>query len=99
MLTLISFQPPASGATDGYVEPALQITPVRIGGVEGAMSEPNDASKWWGYISDQMMVEQQDAVNANLRSTSVARFLQVSVSSELMLGMTTTRRVCDNRSG
>lgn len=62
------------------------------------MSEPNDASKWWGYISDQMMVEQQDAVNANLRSTSVARFLQVSVSSELMLGMTTTRRVCANRS-
>jgi SAM-dependent methyltransferase len=31
------------------------------------MSEPNYESKWWGYIYDQMMAEQQDLVDANLR--------------------------------
>lgn len=31
------------------------------------MSEPNYESKWWGYIYDQMMAEQQDWVDANLR--------------------------------
>jgi SAM-dependent methyltransferase len=31
------------------------------------MSEPNYESKWWGYIYDQMMAEQQDRVDANLR--------------------------------
>ena len=30
------------------------------------MSEPNYESKWWGYIYDQMMAEQQDLVDANL---------------------------------
>ena len=31
------------------------------------MSKPNYESKWWGYIYDQMMAEQQDVVDANLR--------------------------------
>jgi SAM-dependent methyltransferase len=31
------------------------------------MSEPNYESKWWGYIYDQMMAQQQDLVDANLR--------------------------------
>ncbi|HWQ11555.1 MAG TPA: class I SAM-dependent methyltransferase [Roseiflexaceae bacterium] len=31
------------------------------------MSEPNYESKWWGYIYDQMMAQQQDVVDANLR--------------------------------
>jgi hypothetical protein len=31
------------------------------------MSEPNYESKWWGYMYDQMMAEQQDWVDANLR--------------------------------
>src|SRR5688500_16342422 len=31
------------------------------------MSEPNYESKWWGYIYDQMMAEQQDLVDENLR--------------------------------
>src|SRR5437879_1647324 len=31
------------------------------------MSEPNYESKWWGYIYDQMMAQQQDIVDANLR--------------------------------
>jgi SAM-dependent methyltransferase len=31
------------------------------------MAEPNYESKWWGYIYDQMMAEQQDLVDANLR--------------------------------
>jgi SAM-dependent methyltransferase len=31
------------------------------------MSEPNYESKWWGYIYDQMMAEQQDVVDAHLR--------------------------------
>ncbi|HJZ49922.1 MAG TPA: class I SAM-dependent methyltransferase [Roseiflexaceae bacterium] len=31
------------------------------------MSEPNYQSKWWGYIYDQMMAQQQDLVYANLR--------------------------------
>jgi SAM-dependent methyltransferase len=31
------------------------------------MSEPNYESKWWGYIYDQMMADQQDLLDANLR--------------------------------
>jgi|RhiMetdeSRZDD1v2_1073273.scaffolds.fasta_scaffold709639_1 SAM-dependent methyltransferase len=31
------------------------------------MSEPNYESEWWGYIYDQMMAQQQDWVDANLR--------------------------------
>jgi SAM-dependent methyltransferase len=31
------------------------------------VTEPNYESKWWGYIYDQMMAEQQDLVDANLR--------------------------------
>jgi SAM-dependent methyltransferase len=31
------------------------------------MTEPNYESKWWGYIYDQMMAEQQDLVDAHLR--------------------------------
>ena len=31
------------------------------------MSEPNYESKWWGYIYDQMMAQQQQLVDANLR--------------------------------
>ena len=31
------------------------------------MSEPNYESTWWGYIYDQMMAEQPDVVDANLR--------------------------------
>lgn len=31
------------------------------------MIEPNYQSKWWGYIYDQIMADQQDLVDANLR--------------------------------
>jgi 2-polyprenyl-3-methyl-5-hydroxy-6-metoxy-1,4-benzoquinol methylase len=31
------------------------------------MAELNYESKWWGYIYDQMMAQQQDLVDANLR--------------------------------
>ncbi len=31
------------------------------------MAEPNYQSTWWGYIYDQMMAQQQDLVDANLR--------------------------------
>ena len=31
------------------------------------MAEPNYEGKWWGYIYDQMMAQQQDLVDANLR--------------------------------
>src|SRR5215211_2396972 len=34
--------------------------PNRAYGQEDPVSEPNYESKWWGYIYDQMMAEQQD---------------------------------------